>query len=1003
MQLPPSKPPPIPLKRSIRPPKQFTSLQPLGDSPIQRLPLPKDGSPSSRGLSRSCSLERCSGPRRCSSLPSLARMADKLPAPSPACFSRPGSAASRQKADDYARECQKRGVVPMSLLPAAGPEGSPSRPSRRGSSLSRRPSLPSGLAGDAHIAAWCAAGLLDAQEVEVRFRERRVGDEGAEAIARKLGRSTEILDLTGNSVGHRGLSALGRTALPNLRILILAKNSLGDKAVESLIQGLSSQEELRLQSLVLAENQISRSGRAVGSFVARLACLTFVDLHWNFLTGDGALGFFEGVAAHLSGEGHLGRLDVSWNCLGNTGGSASMAALSKALRQESSLVHLDLSYNSLRCQDCQVLAEGLRDNHSLIGLHLVGNAASVDADGFVVAASSDSAVPASGPPTRSSQAAQPELLAQRTTPSRKVLISQEERSAIAAAFKRIDVDGSNSIEPHELEVAMKSLGLQATLEEARVLVAKSDSDGNGNLDLEEFTALIETLMVKQRSIEDDAQQRNIEMERERSVLEARTSCWICESWQPVEVRWRGAATAVWLFTSLDNFQRATRLSADSAGSFTCDRMFPPDQIWAILQVDNGTALLPGLPTALLPQPALLRLRQAEGLAEASEPELQFEEVSLIDLGRESPSSSEATPSSTSVVRRAQRAVVCDDPNNPGQPLVAPRITESEYRAKKQKAPWCFAKSIFAGWRFETDKLHKAALLADWQHAKVSKFIKDEAEAKECLEVYQMHYADFLRIYRRCAAQSTNGASSFGVAMTVASELLAAAGVVDERFCRLADVDTMFIAARVREKGPTAKPFVVKASDTVLRFQFLEFLLRVAVARYAKTGEAASPAEALDRLFQALRTEAERESGELKEFLTNFHTEPCDTVLKKHQSLLRSVYSCNSGRFDAPGAEKMMSAKEFEDLLATAGAFNDAFPQREAMHAFALGMQLYPDELFEVAALRMSFLEFLHGLGACVQLRREAGRLHERLEELLQGLAASGALAGFLRMADSKSG
>jgi len=684
MQLPPSKPPPIPLKRSIRPPKQFTSLQPLGDSPIQRLPLPKDGSPSSRVLSRSCSLERCCGPRRSSSVPTLARVADRLPAPPPAGFSRPGSAASRQKADDYARECQKRGVVPMNLLSAASPDASPSRPSSRGTSLSRRPSLPSGLAGDAHIAAWCAAGLLDAQAVEVRFRERRVGDEGAEAIVRKLGRSTEILDLTGNSVGHRGLGALGRTPLPNLRVLILTQNSLGDKAVESLIEGLSCQDELRLQSLVLAENQISRSGRAVGSFVARLACLTFVDLHWNFLTGDGALGFFEGVAAHLRGEGQLGRLDVSWNCLGNTGGSASMAALSKALRQESSLVHLDLSYNSLRAEDCRVLAEGLRDNHSLIGLHLVGNAASVDADGFVVAASSEPAAPASGPPTGGSQAAQPELLAQRTTPSRKVLISQEERSAIAGAFKRIDVDGSNSVEPQELEVAMKALGLQATLDEAIELVAKNDADGNGNLDLQEFTALMETLMTKQRSIEDEAQQRNLEMERERSVLEARTSCWICESWQPVEVRWRGTATAVWLFTSLDNFERATRLSADSAGSFACDRMFPPDQIWAILQVDNGTALLPGLPTALLPQPASLRLRQAEGMTEAAEPTLQFEEVSLIDLGRESPSSSGATPSSASVVRRAQRAVVCDDPNNPGQPLVAPRITESEYRAKKQK-------------------------------------------------------------------------------------------------------------------------------------------------------------------------------------------------------------------------------------------------------------------------------------------------------------------------------
>jgi len=211
---------------------------------------------------------------------------------------------------------------------------------------------------------------------------------------------------------------------------------------------------------------------------------------------------------------------------------------------------------------------------------------------------------------------------------------------------------------------------------------------------------------------------------------------------------------------------------------------------------------------------------------------------------------------------------------------------------------------------------------------------------------------------------------------------------------------MFIAARVREKTPGMRPLAVKASDTLLRFQFLELLLRVAVARFAKTGEVPNASAAVDKLFDKLLSSSEvveRGNKELQNFLALYHTESCDAVLKNHESLLRSIYGCNSGRFDAPGGERQMSAKEFEDVLADAGAFTESFPQREAMYAFAMGMQLYPDELFDVTSSKMSFLEFLHGLGAAAYLRRENVPLAATLEPLLKRVAGSRLLTGMLRM------
>jgi hypothetical protein len=47
------------------------------------------------------------------------------------------------------------------------------------------------------------------------------------------------------------------------------------------------------------------------------------------------------------------------------------------------LVHLDFSFNQFKINDVQVLGEGLKQNHSILGIHLMGNYAKVDELGFI--------------------------------------------------------------------------------------------------------------------------------------------------------------------------------------------------------------------------------------------------------------------------------------------------------------------------------------------------------------------------------------------------------------------------------------------------------------------------------------------------------------------------------------------------------------------------------------------------------------------------------------------
>jgi len=285
---------------------------------------------------------------------------------------------------------------------------------------------------------------------------------------------------------------------------------------------------------------------------------------------------------------------------------------------------------------------------------------------------------------------------------------------------------------------------------------------------------------------------------------------------------------------------------------------------------------------------------------------------------------------------------------------------------------------------------------DWQHAKGHKFIKLEDQLQSVSQAVTLNYPHFIRLYRRCAATSTSGSSTFGVSMTVASELLSSAGIVDDQYCRLADIDTMYIAARVIEKGADKRPFAVKVSDTLLRFQFMEFLVRVAVARYMKTGEADSPAGAVGVLFKNLMPEIRRPFSDFQQFFSELHTEECDEPLKDYEPFLRSLYRNNSGKFNKPGEEKTMTAKEWEDMLLAADAFTDTFPPREAHYAFKMGLQLCPDELYDLNSTRMSFLEFITALSAVVYLRREAGPLSSRLRTFLETLTEANLLSGIFQ-------
>ncbi len=68
-------------------------------------------------------------------------------------------------------------------------------------------------------------------------------------------------------------------------------------------------------------------------------------------------------------------------------------------------------------------------------------------------------------------------------------LSPEDKATIAEAFKQLDYNGDGVIEKHEILLFLKSTGLSPESAEQRAveLIRAMDRDGDGKIDLSEFT------------------------------------------------------------------------------------------------------------------------------------------------------------------------------------------------------------------------------------------------------------------------------------------------------------------------------------------------------------------------------------------------------------------------------------------------------------------------------------------------------------------------------------
>lgn len=145
-----------------------------------------------------------------------------------------------------------------------------------------------------------------------------------------------------------------------------------------------------MKELNLAKNNITNlSCKSIAQLVSNTENLSSLNLHWNALKyfkhdnenrGEGAVLILDAI----NKTAHLRVLDLGWNNLGSNTKTEFAQKMSKIVKTMKSLLHVDLSNNRISEEDCTVIGEGLEYNHTIWGIHMIGNDAMIDPKGFLI-------------------------------------------------------------------------------------------------------------------------------------------------------------------------------------------------------------------------------------------------------------------------------------------------------------------------------------------------------------------------------------------------------------------------------------------------------------------------------------------------------------------------------------------------------------------------------------------------------------------------------------------
>ena len=185
-----------------------------------------------------------------------------------------------------------------------------------------------------------------------------------------------------------------------IKFLNVSKNEITDTGARDL--ALLIQECERLRLLFLHYNRVlGFGGVEIAEAIGRSKSLQVLDISFNSLCGTGLVKKKEEMTEEekekkeeekKSKKKKKPKKTVIQFEEGTKPAAKGFADLfargfseywSDAFALNKSLLHVDMSHNHLQTTDVEIIAEGLKDNQQILGIHFAGNDGDVDNQGFV--------------------------------------------------------------------------------------------------------------------------------------------------------------------------------------------------------------------------------------------------------------------------------------------------------------------------------------------------------------------------------------------------------------------------------------------------------------------------------------------------------------------------------------------------------------------------------------------------------------------------------------------
>ena len=249
--------------------------------------------------------------------------------------------------------------------------------------------------------------------LEINLSYNKIGIGAIELLVRYIlehNCNLENLNLESNSIGvtntKKIVEAISTNLKHEIKYLNLSKNLLNDDIANDLSILINNCDSLNV--LILYQNQFTNQGAGIlMSEIKKHTGLKILDLSWNLIgtnltdevpTLDELIKSKNNINNDSNEINHFDnaylnelKYTLKYRRYNSTSPERKGSKVSYFTSQlcglfhnkKTELLHLDISYNNLNYIDCKAISEHIKNNHTILGIHVDGNDMYTDEFGFV--------------------------------------------------------------------------------------------------------------------------------------------------------------------------------------------------------------------------------------------------------------------------------------------------------------------------------------------------------------------------------------------------------------------------------------------------------------------------------------------------------------------------------------------------------------------------------------------------------------------------------------------